>query len=420
MALIQTTYTSIAAAQTALNFKADMVAQGWSVAISTDGVTYNGSGDQITTATTGAGGIDNVNVFFVLRRTGAPDWLFVRGSDSTFWLIWVSPTGAFSGGSTTSRPTAPDERVLFDDSFALFQGTPLASVEIQVEDESPYRWALWSIDTNDSRLFVASVGATAAHPLLLWSLPSIAGAEFYAESEAGAWTDVVELISQPYGGGGGGDATPPTIGTWTPASGNNHTRTQTIAVTVTDDTALEQVVITAELADGTVLAVYDGTTFVGAFAAGSTLVGNVYTIAYDAPGWPSASVEVHVLAVDTSGNSAAGSASYTITNPPAPPDAAAPTVALVSPADGSAIARTTPIVVDVTDASAFAAIFVWVVYPNGSTDVVHDGEGFAAAFGTSTRAGISGGYRYTLRRAGGWPAAPTVRVRPVDAAGNTP
>lgn len=102
-------------------------------------------------------------------------------------------------------------------------------------------------------------------------------------------------------------------------------------------------------------------------------------------------------------------------------DTTAPDVALVTPADGSAIARSAPLVIDVTDASDFASIFAWVVYPNGNTEVAYDGEAFTAAFaGSSTRVSISGGYRYTLRRAGGWPAAPTIRVRPVDVAGNTP
>jgi hypothetical protein len=92
------------------------------------------------------------------------------------------------------------------------------------------------------------------------------------------------------------------------------------------------------------------------------------------------------------------------------------------PADGSTITRTTPIVVDVTDASTFAALFVWVTYNDGrAPDLVHDGESFQVPFaGNSTRVSISGGYRYTLRRAGGWPAAPTVHVLPVDTAGNTP
>lgn len=102
-------------------------------------------------------------------------------------------------------------------------------------------------------------------------------------------------------------------------------------------------------------------------------------------------------------------------------DTTAPDVALVTPADGSAMARAAPVVIEVTDASALAAIFAWVVYPNGNTEVAYDGEAFTAAFaGSSTRVSISGGYRYTLRRAGGWPAAPTIRVRPVDVAGNTP
>jgi hypothetical protein len=423
VALIETNYTSIADAAAMYAFKGDMVAQGWAVAISSDGTTYNGAGDQISSSGSGAGGIDNANVYFLLRRTGAPDFLFERGGDSSTWTIYFSESAAFAGGDATSRPTAGDERVGFDGgSWALFQTTTLASVDVAVEDASPYRWGLRSVGGGGEDVFAASIGATAAHPIVVQNI-AFSGGVFYAESDAEAWADVTDMIGVAVGGGGGGggDTTDPVIENFDPADASSIVRADTIAVDVSDETALESVVITAELADGTVLAAYSGGAFVGAFAAGSTLVGDTYTIEYDAPGWPSSSVTIHVSAVDTSGNSATASASYTVTDPPAPADTDEPTVTLVSPAEDSEITRATAIVIDVTDASSFAAIFVWVVYPNGSTDVVHDGEGFAVPFaGSSTRTSISGGYRYTLRRAGGWPAAPTVRVRPVDTAGNTP
>lgn len=97
-------------------------------------------------------------------------------------------------------------------------------------------------------------------------------------------------------------------------------------------------------------------------------------------------------------------------------DTLAPTVALVSPAPGTLIARNTPFVVDVQDENAgvFAALFVKVA-TSRLYEVAHDGEGFSYLYQAgSTRDVISGGYRFTLRRDGGWPGAPTFTVRAFD------
>jgi hypothetical protein len=399
-----TTLTNETPAASMLAYKAAMVADGWAVAISSDGTTYNGSGDQITTSGSGAGGIDNANAYFLLTRTGAPDWLFVRSYDSSAWVIWTSATGAFSGGNATTRPTAPDERILFDDSYALFQGIPLASVEVQVEDAAPYRWALWSLDTNDNRLFVAAVGATAARPLLLWGLPAIATGYFSAESDVGAWDDVVDLLSQPIGGGGGGgDATPPVVDI-SPTTGGDIERADAVVVTATDNVAVSAVTISAEYADGTVVTVWDGTAFVGAFATGSTQVGSTWTIEHDDPGWPSSSVAIHVLAVDSSGNTETASASYTVTDPPAAPVIADWTPAAVPVARGDGVEFT------VTCPDGFDYITVSALLADGSTVVVYDGAAFggqvdddSATEGSTVRAfhveynGVGWTQNYTLQ-----------------------
>lgn len=532
MAFVETNYTALVNRQAMFRLKEDLKAQGWAVAISSDGSTYNGSGDQITLAASGAGGIDNANVHFLLRRTGAPDWLFVRGGTSDIWNVYASPSGAFSGGNATTRPTAGDEVIQFSTAYTLFSGA--YDTVILVEDTAPYRWAMRS--TFDT--FVAAIGGT-ARPVIVFNNGYGQALFHNAPGDEDAWLDVAEMLNDSSGGGGGpSDTTDPTISAFTPTGGSSIARADTIAVDVADETALEHVGISAELADGTVLQVYDGSAFVGPFAASSTLVSDTYTIEHDAPGWPSSTVDLHVVAVDTSGNSATATGSFTITDapaaptvgpfspsdggnttrtgtvtidvtddegrtaiklvtiavtladgttitayngaafpgaltagssrsditngyrytlvhaspgwassaltyritavdtqgritthtsynlvitdPPAPADATAPTVALVSPSAPGEITRATPIIVDVTDTSALVVVFVWVTYPGRAPDIVHDGDAFAELFSSSTRASISGGYRYTLRRNGGWPAAPTVRIRPIDAAGNTP
>lgn len=526
MAIVETTYTALTGPQGMYRFLVDMLAQGWAVVISSDGTTYNGSGNQISGNGSGAGGLNNTSAYYVLRRTGAPDVLVQRASTADIWNIHMSPSGAYTGGNATTRPTAGDEVIAWSEFGGDLFLSSTYDVEIHVEDATPYRWAL----RTDDGVYVASVGS--ARPVVLTNL-GLTGGVFYSVdlTDQGAWEDVEGLLTSFSAGGGPSDTTDPVISAFTPTSGSSIARADAVEVDVTDETALGPVVISAEWADGTVLAVYEGGAFVGPFADGSSQSGDTWTIEHDAPGWPSTTVDIHVLAVDAAGNTATSTASFTITDPPAaptfgsfspaagsvaradnvdftvtdaegfskivvwavlgdgstvmvytgaafgaqvdaassvsgtttrsfsitydgdgweddytlhvlaidanglsattssaytlsdppaPPDATEPTVALVSPAEDSEITRTTPVVVDVTDAGGLAAVFVWVTYEGRAPDIVHDSESFADLFASSTRASITNGYRYTLRRTGGWPAAPTVRVRPVDASGNTP
>lgn len=83
-----------------------------------------------------------------------------------------------------------------------------------------------------------------------------------------------------------------------------------------------------------------------------------------------------------------------------------PTVTVVSPAVTEGISSTTPIVVDVTQATALIS----ASFPGLSTyEVVHDGTSFAPAYAAlSSRTAITGGFRYTLLRQQGWPASPRI------------
>jgi hypothetical protein len=118
------------------------------------------------------------------------------------------------------------------------------------------------------------------------------------------------------------------------------------------------------------------------------------------------------------------SAGYTLLileEPPPPVDATSPVVGGFSPAVGTPISKVTPIAFDVTDASgAFRRIFVVAFYPTtGISEVIHDGDGFRGFYSaTSARQAIAGGFRYTVLRSGGWPAAPTIQTFAIDLAGN--
>lgn len=102
-------------------------------------------------------------------------------------------------------------------------------------------------------------------------------------------------------------------------------------------------------------------------------------------------------------------------------DETAPTVGNFSPAAGTPIEAATPVAFDVTDEIELRAVLVlarMVVVGVQLYEVAWDGTAFSERYSGSSRSAIAGGHRYTIRRTGGWPAAPTVRVLAVDTSGN--
>lgn len=102
--------------------KTALVASGWTVTKSSDGTTYNSTGDQITHTGTGAGGIKNARAWFVIRQPGTNqrEFCIQRSSDASTlnynWRIKYSggPSTGFVGGtpSATQVPSATDEATL--------------------------------------------------------------------------------------------------------------------------------------------------------------------------------------------------------------------------------------------------------------------------------------------------------------------
>lgn len=217
--------------------------------------------------------------------------------------------------------------------------------------------------------------------------------------------------------------TPPVFGAFSPGPGAV-SRTDAIQVSVTESDDFAKIFVWAIQGDGTTVMIYNNATFAADFAAGSSIVGTTtrtITIQRNAPGW-TADYTLYAFASDVYGNSAEASAAYTLTDPPSP-GTTPPTVTLIAPADTSRIRRssTTPIVVEVTDLDeGVAAVFVWVEYDQGRTEVVRGAQGFVSFFAGSSVETITNGLRFSIRRSGGWPSA-TVRLHfdPVDRAGNT-
>ena len=102
--------------------------------------------------------------------------------------------------------------------------------------------------------------------------------------------------------------------------------------------------------------------------------------------------------------------------PPPPP--IAPVVGNLTPAVGTPIYPTTALQFDVTDDSGlFTAVIVMASFSDGSYEVVYDSAQFATKYLTSAVASIAGGFRFVVRRTGGWVSAPTIKVVSVDTAG---
>lgn len=101
-------------------------------------------------------------------------------------------------------------------------------------------------------------------------------------------------------------------------------------------------------------------------------------------------------------------------------DTTPPTIGNISPALGSTLQATDPISFDLTDNSGQFALRVLLASAGALYELVHDGTAFSALYSQSTVEPITNGYRYTIRRNGGWrPGVPLkIRALVVDDAGN--
>lgn len=108
---------------------------------------------------------------------------------------------------------------------------------------------------------------------------------------------------------------------------------------------------------------------------------------------------------------------------PTPPVPTVPTVSNITPAPGTPIYPDTPLQFDVTDTDGFSVIIPMITMdpfkvPEPTARGVSDDDfAFEPLYAQSTRVSIVDGYRYTLRRRGGWYATPSFRLWAVDTTG---
>lgn len=98
-----------------------------------------------------------------------------------------------------------------------------------------------------------------------------------------------------------------------------------------------------------------------------------------------------------------------------------PPVVTAETPQGTVLTPATPVVFTVTDEIELRRVIVHVRHAGRlAVEVVHDGDDFAPLYAGSSRTAITGGWRYSVTRLGGWLSAPTFRVFAADAAGNEP
>jgi len=189
------------------NLKTLLKLVGWTVPRSSDGSTYNSSGDQISSGGSGAGGMDNARAWFIVQApSGGKQFCFQRqntvGANSSYpWRMKYSRNVGFSGGSpsATVTPSAADEQILLG---AGTDASPTFATLFATTTDGGFRHQLLADNANGySFASFAWVNASAlpTHGFLFDSLTSPASADGYACS-----IYVNGIIANTSGGGGSG------------------------------------------------------------------------------------------------------------------------------------------------------------------------------------------------------------------------
>lgn len=409
----------------------------WTVTQSSDGTTFNASGDQITSGNAGAGGWDNDFAWAVLRDpSGVVQWLFQRGGggDNTLWYISRSPASGFTGGGATTRPSASDEETLV--SSGIFLGGPYDVVS-GVQTSSP--WAFYVHTTNSgypepdvSVMYQPISGGVGTSPALLavsaTGLPETgftygSGLAFVRNFEA-MMTRIDAALTAGTGSGGGatGSVGPAPSITFMPSSGSSRLVADSVDVTIvmsgTFPVSCSAIWISSGSADS--LLAWDGTGFVGRFTTGSSTTsvagGSRFTIKPDS-GWFASLVAIDAIATNVSGAVARAHSAYHVT------DFVADTPPYVSfSPNGGAIGRGAQITIDVTASTGLESAICTAALADGSTVMVFSGSVFGDQFDvSSTSSALSAGRRYAVvHDQPGWTSRTfTLMVAAVDASCQT-
>lgn len=118
-------------------WKEHMKSAGCTVPRSSDGTTYNGAADILTSGSPGAGGLANNNAWFALRFPSGVELAFQRGTTNLLWKVKRTHSGGFSGGS----PGATQMGVAANEGIITGGGTDAAPTFITLfAADGTYRW----------------------------------------------------------------------------------------------------------------------------------------------------------------------------------------------------------------------------------------------------------------------------------------
>lgn len=93
------------------------------------------------------------------------------------------------------------------------------------------------------------------------------------------------------------------------------------------------------------------------------------------------------------------------------PSGIEPTVTILDPAPNTQIYPDTALSFEITSLGGFAMITPWIVLdPFRVPEAVHDSVEFVDLYAGSERIAITNGYRYTVRRKGGWTSTPRLLI----------
>lgn len=324
--------------------------------------------------------------------------------------VYWSPSGGFTGGSTTARPTAADEQ-------EVTQGTNLFTTT-----NGTYTHHTWRCTTagQEAVRFIATQDNTAAGPVAYFCLE-------YADTEVAAWTDGGKICRWAGGTSPCGDRTNWTAAGWQARVGS--TNRTLLATGETPPSALDP--------DGDRLAVPCGLNnvtigrlgFVRDFFFVDDAVTNLATFSDEdgTRGWVIFD-EVVIWwgdrATDPGGGNIAG-AKLLRTHAPGEADTTAPTVTAVTPQGDlpgtHAQAKRASITFDVADLDpGLAQVILLLKHGGNRIEALYDEElgGFVNGF-TGTVTAIANGLRFVVNApAEGWSEPIRIFPRPVDAAGN--
>lgn len=454
------------------DFKEFAKANGWTVPRSSDGITYNPSGDQITTGAAGAGGMANNYAWFELRcPAGLRSLVFQRITTNLLWRVkYEGPGSGFTGGTPTATrvPTATREVVVrgggtdaAPTGYTLHttDGTYRAIFTCDDEPSSDRLGAGYflsmataltasdafrtniTIEPLDDRSFVEADSLSAptvgdADPVILvvglgtgnslaWSLVDTStawGSAVLTNSPVFGWYKFAYAGAAFVNLGAARPATNFSNGyTLSTRSGispyDGKDELMSILMGRSDDHTATQRGIKGELRytrQKGVAREFPDTIDLGAGQNRYLYTGRgAANTNHLAIPW-----EVGVTPVGTVASVEYDGRDLYADPPVAPVDGVPPVVSVIST---TPILRYDPWIVEVTDDVGLALVTIGVELRGlgRPPEVAFDGDAFSSQYsGGSTKEAIAGGFRFTLYRADGWIASPSFRVLAVDAGGN--